>query len=225
VPEFEPWLTAYEVVDLARHYVAPHLGPEAVWRALAAAGLAGDADRKAGGFSRGMTQRLGLAAALVGDPHLLVLDEPTSALDPAGRAEILDLVASMRGHRTVIFSSHILADVQRVADQVGVLRAGRLLYQGRTAALVDEHLHPSWLIRLSGPADAVAAKLAGEPWARRVDRLAPDRLRVDADTLEHGERGIPEVLASCRARLVSCEPLAADLEAAFLALTRTEDRT
>jgi ABC-2 type transport system ATP-binding protein len=224
VPEFEPWLTAYEVVDLARHYVAPLLGPEAVWRALETAGLTGAADRRVGGFSRGMTQRLGLAAALVGDPQLLLLDEPTSALDPAGRAEILDLIAAMRGRRTVIFSSHILADVQRVADQVGVLRAGRLLYQGATAALVDEHLHPSWVIRLSGPTDHVIAKLIGQPWTRRVEPLAPDRLRVDADTLEHGERGIPEVLASCQARLVACEPLAADLEAAFLALTRMEQR-
>jgi ABC-2 type transport system ATP-binding protein len=225
VPEFEPWLTAYEVVDLARSYVAPEQNSDAVWRALVAAGLVDDADRRVGEFSRGMTQRLGLAAALVGDPELLVLDEPTSALDPAGRAEILDLVAAMRGQRTVIFSSHILADVQRVADHVGILRRGRLLYQGRTRALVDEHLTPSWVLRLGTPVVDVLAKLCAEPWVRRVERLDDERLRVDADTIEHGERGIPEVLVSCRARLVACEPLAADLEAAFLALTGQEDRT
>ncbi len=135
VPEFEPWLTAYEVVDLARYFVAPDRGADAVWAALRATGLADDANRRVGEFSRGMTQRLGLAAALVGDPELLVLDEPTSALDPAGRAEILDLVAAMRGQCTVIFSSHILADVQRVADHVGILRA-------RAAALPGQHPHP-----------------------------------------------------------------------------------
>jgi ABC-2 type transport system ATP-binding protein len=219
VPEFEPWLTAYEVVDLARSYVAPDRGGDAVWTALRAAGLADDADRRVGDFSRGMTQRLGLAAALVGDPQLLMLDEPTSALDPAGRAEILDLVAAMRGQRTVIFSSHILADVQRVADHVGVLRRGRLLYQGSTRALVDEHLTPSWVLRLGTPVPEVLAKLRGEPWVRGVEPLDDERIRVDADSIEHGERGIPEVVASCRARLVACEPLAADLEAAFLALT------
>jgi ABC-2 type transport system ATP-binding protein len=224
VPEFEPWLTAYEVVDLARHYVAPGEGPDAVTRALASAGLTDAADRRVGGFSRGMTQRLGLAAALVGDPELLLLDEPTSALDPAGRAEILDLVAAMRGRRTVIFSSHILADVQRVADHVGVLRAGRLLYQGDTRTLVDEHLDPRWLVRLSGPVAEVVAKLRGAPWVRQVEVVDDDRIRVDADTMAHGEHGIPEVLASCRAGLIACEPLAADLEAAFLALTRTGDR-
>jgi ABC-2 type transport system ATP-binding protein len=222
VPEFEPWLSAFEVVDLARHYVAPHLGADAVAHALALAGLADAADRRVGGFSRGMTQRLGLASALVGDPQLLLLDEPTSALDPAGRAEVLDLVAAMRGQRTVIFSSHILADVQRVADVVGVLRAGRLLYQGETRTLVDEHLHPRWLLRLSGPVDEVVTKLRNQAWARRVEVLDGGRIRVDADSMRNGEHGIPEVLASCRAGLVACEPLAADLESAFLALTRDE---
>ena len=150
VPGFEPWLTAFEVVDLARHYVAPDLAADAVLRTLYTVGLDEQADRRVGGFSRGMTQRLGLAAALIGDPRVLLLDEPTSALDPAGRAEILDLVAAMRGRRTVVFSSHILADVQRVADQVGVLRAGRLSYQGATGALIDEYLDPRWVLRPRG---------------------------------------------------------------------------
>jgi ABC-2 type transport system ATP-binding protein len=221
VPEFEPWLTAFEVVDLARQYVAPGLGAEAVWQALDTTGLAGAADRRVGGFSRGMTQRLGLAAALVGDPQVLLLDEPTAALDPAGRAEILDLVAGMRGRRTVVLSSHILADVQRVADHIGVLRAGKLLYQGPTRSLVEDHLAPRWSIRLSGSADEVVAKLRSQPWVRQVNVLGTGDIRLDADTMDHGERGIPEVLASCRAGLVACEPLAADLETAFLALTRT----
>ncbi len=219
VPEFEPWLTAYEVVDLARHYVAPGLGPDAVLRALGTVGLAAETDRRVGSFSRGMTQRLGLAAAIVGEPRLLILDEPTSALDPVGRAEILDLVAGMRGRRTVIFSSHILADVQRVADHVGVLRAGRLIHQGPTRALINEHVKPRWSIRLAAPAAGLVTTLRGQSWVRRVERIDDEHLRVEADTMEHGELGIPEVLAVCRARLVACEPIAADLEAAFLALT------
>src|SRR6266545_3446958 len=224
VPEFEPWLSAFEVVDLARYYVAPELDADAVLRTLHTVGLYEQADRRVGGFSRGMTQRLGLAAALIGDPRLLLLDEPTSALDPAGRAEILDLVAAMRGHRTVIFSSHILGDVQRVADQVGVLRAGRLIYQGETRALVDEYLDPRWIVRLGSPAQDVVRELGTRSWARRVEQLDERRIRIDADTVAHGEQGIPEVLAACRARLISCEPLAADLEAAFLALTGGEVR-
>jgi ABC-2 type transport system ATP-binding protein len=219
VPEFDGWLTAAEVTDLARSLVAPSAGRQAVLTALATAGLADSAGRRVSGFSRGMLQRLGLACALVGEPELLILDEPTSALDPAGRAEMLSLVAAMRGHRTVIFSSHILADVQRIADQVGILRDGRLLYQGATRDLIDTYLEPSWLVRIAGDPHPVAAALAGEPWATRAEPVGADAIRVDASSIEAGERGIPAVIASCGARQVSCEPVAADLESAFLALT------
>jgi ABC-2 type transport system ATP-binding protein len=220
VPEFDSWLSAFEVVDLARSMVAPERDDGDVLAALRTAGIGDSARRRVGGFSRGMTQRLGLACALVGDPHLLILDEPTSALDPAGRAEVLSLVARLRGRCTVIFSSHILADVQRVADYVGILRAGRLLYQGHTQELIDTYLRPRWLLRIAGdPAPAIAA-LQAQPWATRVEHLGGGELRVDATCLDAGEYGIPAALAACAARQVSCEPLAADLESAFLALTQ-----
>jgi ABC-2 type transport system ATP-binding protein len=219
VPEFDGWLTAYEVVDLARSLVAPAVDGHVVRTALTTAGLADSADRRVGGFSRGMLQRLGLACALVGDPELLILDEPTSALDPAGRAEILDLVAAMRDRRTVIFSSHILADVQRVADQVGILRDGRLLWQGSTRDLIDRYLQPSWLVRIAGDAAPVAAAMATKQWATRVEPIGADMIRVDATSMAAGERGIPAVIAAVGAGQVSCEPAAADLESAFFALT------
>jgi ABC-2 type transport system ATP-binding protein len=192
-----------------------------VTEALRTAGLSDAADRRVGAFSRGMVQRLGLACALVSDPELLILDEPTSALDPVGRADILDLVAGLRGQRTVIFSSHILADVQRVADNVGILRDGRLVYQGTARDLIDTYLSPRWLIRLAGDGERVAAAMAAAGWVTSVTSAAPDVIRVDAISMEAGERGIPAVIAACGARQVSCEPAAADLESAFLALTST----
>ncbi len=226
VSEFDGWLTAAEVVDLARSLVAPGTGDVGrgaadVAAALRTVGLADTADRRVGGLSRGTTQRLGLACALVGDPELLILDEPTSALDPAGRADMLSLVSAMRGTRTVIFSSHILADVQRVAGQVGILRGGRLLYEGSTRELMDTYLTPSWLLRLAGDLGPVAAALAAQPWVTKVAPAGPDMLTVEAASLADGERGIPAVIAGCGARQVSCEPAAADLESAFLALTGT----
>jgi ABC-2 type transport system ATP-binding protein len=219
VPEFDEWLTAREVVDLARSLVAPAAGAEAVTAALAAAGLDESAHRQVGGFSRGMIQRLGLASSLVGDPELLILDEPTSALDPAGRADMLAAVAAMRGTRTVIFSSHILSDVQRIADQVGILRAGRLIYQGGTQQLIDTYLTPSWLVRIAGDIGPVATAAAAQPWATSVGPAGPGTIRIDSVSIEAGERGIPAVIAACGARQVSCEPADADLESAFLALT------
>src|SRR5215472_16655272 len=231
VPEFDGWLTAYEVVDLARALVAGSAGPgsdpgsgpgdasNAILGALRTAGIAEAVDRRVAGFSRGMVQRLGLACALVTDPELLILDEPTSALDPAGRAEMLNLVAAMRGSKTVIFSSHILADVQRVADQVGIMRDGRLLYQGSANDLIEQHLRPSWLVKITGDAAQVAQAMREQPWVAGVEPVGGGLIRVDADSIESGERGIPAVIASCGARQVSCEPVAADLESAFLALT------
>jgi ABC-2 type transport system ATP-binding protein len=221
VPEFDGWLTAREVVALAASLASPEFDPGAVTDAMAMTGLTEASHRRVGGFSRGMTQRLGLACAIVSRPELVILDEPTSALDPAGRADVLDLVAGMRGRATVIFSSHILSDVQRIADHVGILRQGRLLYQGPVQQLIDTHLRARWQLRL-GDEDIAAAEeaLRACSWACHVERVGDRTLRVDAETLESGERGIPAALAGCGARLVSSEPLAADLESAFLALTR-----
>lgn len=219
VPEFDGWLTAAEVVDLAREMTGVNPAGDPVAAALHVTGLADVADRMVGGFSRGMTQRLGLACALVGDPEILILDEPTSALDPAGRADMLDLVASMRGHRTVVLSTHILADVQRVADQVGILRQGRLLYQGPTRTLIDTRLRPCWRVRIAGDTTVLRAALSAQSWVTRVIPIGSDALRIEATSIEAGERGIPVALAACGERLISCEPVAADLEAAFLALT------
>jgi ABC-2 type transport system ATP-binding protein len=219
VPEFDGWLTAWEVVDLARSLLAPGPARPAVAAALARCGLADVQDRRVGGFSRGMLQRLGLAAALASDPELLIMDEPAAALDPAGRADLLGLIAAMRGSRTVVFSSHILADVQRIADQIGILRDGRLLYQGGTQQLIDDYLRPSWQLRVAGDAAPVAAAVAAQPWAVAVEATGAGIIRIDAASIEAGERGIPAVVAACGARQVSCEPVAADLESAFLALT------
>ena len=224
VSDFDDWLTAYEAVDLSRSLVAPSRGSGAVEAALTAAGLADSAGRRVGGFSRGMVQRLGLACALVGDPELLILDEPTSALDPAGRAEMLAQVAAMRGRRTVIFSSHILADVQRIADQVGILHAGRLLYQGGTQDLIDTYLTPSWLVRIAGETAPVVSAAACQSWASVVEQTEPGTIRIEATSMEAGERGIPAVIAACGARLVSFESADADLESAFLALTGTSSQ-
>jgi ABC-2 type transport system ATP-binding protein len=86
-----------------------------------------------------MLQRLGIAATVVGEPELLLLDEPASALDPAGRREVLDLIAHLRGRATVVLSSHILTDVQEVCDTVGILRDGRLLFQAALDDLLVGH--------------------------------------------------------------------------------------
>lgn len=82
------------------------------------------------GFSRGMKQRLGIAQALLNSPKLLICDEPTSALDPMGRKEILDILSAVREHTTVVFSTHILSDVERICDRIAFLHEGKIVLSG-----------------------------------------------------------------------------------------------
>lgn len=87
-------------------------------------------NRRIRGFSRGMKQRLGIAQALLNSPKLLICDEPTSALDPMGRKEILDILCSVKKHTTVVFSTHILSDVERICDRIAFLHEGKIALSG-----------------------------------------------------------------------------------------------
>ncbi|MCL2366280.1 MAG: ABC transporter ATP-binding protein [Oscillospiraceae bacterium] len=98
---------------------------------LAMTGMTGSADRLIKGYSRGMNQRIGIAAALYSSPDLLILDEPTSALDPEGRAEVMDIIQNLAATgATIILCTHILADIERVANKVGILRNGVMAVEG-----------------------------------------------------------------------------------------------
>ena len=136
--------------------------------ALARVDLAGAADRHAGTYSGGMRQRLGIAGALVHRPPVVILDEPVSALDPEGRRDVLNLIADLRGEITVLFSTHVLADVERICDRVGILAHGRLVVEGPLAALLDRYALPVYRIEAEpgqpGALEALAARLRGMPW-------------------------------------------------------------
>ena len=94
-------------------------------------------DKKLSNYSLGMKQRLGIAMAILGNPKLLILDEPTNGLDPAGIQEMRQLICSLPKERnmTVIISSHLLSEIEQMADQVGIIHHGRMLYQGTLADL------------------------------------------------------------------------------------------
>lgn len=218
-PQFDGWLTGWECVDLARQLAAPQLPDRRVDEALARTGLADAVHRRVGGFSRGMTQRLGLATAVVSDPQLLILDEPASALDPAGRREVLDLVAGFRGQVTVLFSSHILSDVQEICDTVGILRAGELLFQGTIDELLLGRAAPAYAIRLRSPLEPVMRRLRAASWVASVEARAGDLLSIGVSSVEEAEMRLPGLLAEAGARVVSLLPEQPDLESVFLELT------
>jgi ABC-2 type transport system ATP-binding protein len=173
-------------------------------------------------YSKGMLQRAGIAQALVSDPELVVLDEPTSGLDPLGRREVRQIVLGLReAKKTVFFSSHILADVEAIADRVAILVGGTLHDLGRISDLVDRKVI-STSLRLVVPAaaeiDAGAAAAALEPRCRRVAR------RGDELELEVGADGdVDQLLAEARAlgaRVVSVAPRHETLEDLFVRRAR-----
>jgi ABC-2 type transport system ATP-binding protein len=133
-PGLYPYLSGRDNLRvLAGHAGAP---PERVDAVLAEVGLAGRAGDRARTYSMGMKQRLGVAAALLKDPELLILDEPTNGLDPAGMAEMRSFIRSLaRGGRTVVLSSHLMGEVEQVCDRVGVIRDGVLVAEGTVEQL------------------------------------------------------------------------------------------
>lgn len=215
-PHFDPWLSAREVADLARVLSFNPSLPTRVDELLELAGIADASGRPVGGFSRGMLQRLGLAATLVGDPELVLLDEPCSALDPLGRREVLDLIARLRGDATVVFSSHILADVQEVCDTVGILRSGRLIFEGPLQDLLVGKATPRYLIRVRDPSESLLAGLGEADWISDIEMLDPEQIRVTAASVDDAEAKLVPELARVGARVVSLTPEAPSLEDVFL---------
>jgi ABC-2 type transport system ATP-binding protein len=130
IPYAYPELSVYENLEVARR-LHPGTPPEAVGRIIERLELAAYADRRAGTLSQGNAQRLGLAKALLHDPKLLILDEPANGLDPAGIVEIRSLMLELTRERgvTVFMSSHILAEVSRLARRIGIIHQGRLLQE------------------------------------------------------------------------------------------------
>jgi ABC-2 type transport system ATP-binding protein len=138
-PKFYPWMTAYETLDyLSGGRNTGHIGKILKWT-----GLLDARNRSVGGFSRGMKQRLGIGTALIRNPELFILDEPSSALDPEGRSEVLRLIKDLKGMgKTILFSTHILDDVERICDTVGMIDAGQMLFEKPLAQLQKENTQP-----------------------------------------------------------------------------------
>lgn len=159
VPEFYSFMTAREYLSLCGESLQLS-GEEIDARSRELLELVGLADEthRIRGYSRGMKQRLGIAQALLGRPRLLICDEPTSALDPIGRKEILDLLLSVKEQTTVLFSTHILSDVERICTDVALLHDGKIAMQGSVESLKSAYRSENFLLEMCTP-DATAKLL------------------------------------------------------------------
>ncbi len=222
-PLFPGWMSARDAVAFAARLagMSASIARSRADDVLERVGLAEAARRRVSGFSRGMRQRLGLAQAIVHAPPVLLLDEPSSALDPAGRRDVLALVAALAGEHTVLLSTHILGDVERVCERAVVIHRGRLLTEASIAEIKGRLAAAEAEVEVSGDAGPVRAALEA---LTCVASLAVEqggehtRLRVRPADAEAARSALPQALAPFGAQLERFEWLSPDLEEAFLRL-------
>lgn len=152
VPEFYTYMTTREYLRFCGEIAGVPAGElkERIEELLTLAGLANE-KRRIKGFSRGMKQRLGIAQALIHKPKLLICDEPTSALDPIGRKEVLDVLMAAKKDTTVIFSTHILSDVERICDEIVFIHDGRVALNGTIEKIKSQYVSSDYKITLINP--------------------------------------------------------------------------
>jgi ABC-2 type transport system ATP-binding protein len=218
VPAFYPWMSAREVMQFAGRLfgMASAQIEDRTTSLLDMAGL-GTVKTRVGGFSRGMKQRLGIAQALINAPRLLLLDEPTSALDPMGRRDVLEMISALRGRTTVFFSTHILADVERVCDTVAILDRGRVVANGPISELKRRYSASRLAIQVDGDIDPLADALATSPWLSGLER-APGFLRLTVTDLDAARRDVLQVLTRAPVPVRRFEVEEASLEDVFVEL-------
>jgi ABC-2 type transport system ATP-binding protein len=222
-PNFYSWMSGQELLDhVGRTFGLP--APERQARTrdlLELAGLGRAARRRIGGYSGGMRQRLGIAQALVNRPAVLLLDEPVSSLDPIGRKELLELIDRLRGECTVLMSTHILADVERVCDTVGIIDQGRLVAKEPQRELIERYAVPAFEIEVDRGSEAQlaawTASLGTVPWvtSAAVEHRAAHVVVSDPEV---ARRELPAMALGAGLVLTRYEMVRPSLEDVFMQL-------
>ena len=174
-PRFYGKMTARQTLEFVAHFF--YSGPKSVIddridETLELVGLTDLADRQVGSFSGGERQRLGIAQAQINYPDLLILDEPAASLDPMGRRDVLTIMERLRKHTTILYSTHILSDVQRVSDTVAIMNKGELVAQAPIDELLAGTESVTFTMTLRGDLDAVHSRIGTLPWIRTISREA-----------------------------------------------------
>lgn len=210
-PAFYPYLSGRRNLRvLARYVDAP---PSQIETVLEQVALTDRADDKFKSYSMGMKQRLGVAAALLNDPELLILDEPTNGLDPKGQGELRTLIRTIgQGDRTVLLSSHLMDEVEQICDRVGVIQHGELVAEGT----VEELQGQAGLLVRAAPIDRARQLVEAMNGIERV-QVDDDALVLTTDTTRAA--AITHELVTNEVKVSELRPVERSLEDTFLELT------
>ena len=214
VPEFYSFMTAKEYLRFCGEITGMNHAEieERTKELLTLVGLA-DQTHRIKGFSRGMKQRLGIAQALLSCPKLLICDEPTSALDPVGRKEILDILLAIKDQTTVLFSTHILSDVERICTDVAFLKDGVVDIGGKLSDIKTRYRSNEYMIETENNSDTVILRNAF-PEAKEIDR---NKMTFSENKYSASE--ILRFVADHRISLLKVERLEPSLEDLFMEVT------
>jgi len=228
VPAFYNWMTGREFLyfvgelyDIPSGELKSRVGELLEMVELIEAGR-----RRIGGYSRGMRQRLGIAQALINRPRVLFMDEPTSALDPIGRREVLELILRLRESATIFMSTHILSDVERVCDMVGIINQGKLLTVSSVEALRHKYTHSAFEMEFIEDARPFAESLNQIPWLTEpkiVIEGGTPILRVSAVDIDYARRELPRLISESGLTLTRYELSQPSLEEIFINIMESEN--
>jgi len=229
-PKLPGNLTPVEYLDLVGQLC--QLGSETrkprLTSLLRAVGLLGTTDQRIHTLSTGQLTRLGIAASLMADPPLLIWDEPTAGLDPAARRFTLDLIRELGQARTVVVSTHILADIDQICDHVGVMHEGRIIFSGSMVDMKRRLAVDDCTLELQGPAEAVAELVgaARDLTGATLRRQAAQTVVVEVAQAERRAELLAEVLRRVQAaglQLAAIHSGQNQTENAYLQLLREDE--
>ncbi|SHI58270.1 ABC-2 type transport system ATP-binding protein [Clostridium cavendishii DSM 21758] len=218
VPEYYGYMKPYEYLKLCGEITGMNKRNIKVKseELLSLVGLEGN-NRKIAGFSRGMKQRLGIAQALLNEPKLVICDEPTSALDPVGRKEILDILYKVKDKTTIIFSTHILSDVERICDTLGLLNNGKIAMSGKLHEIKSNFRSDSIFIELNHENEISIFKEKLESIKNVINIVVnEEKVNLKVNNVDETSKEIIRLLANNNISIAKYEVLEPSLENLFM---------
>ncbi len=228
VPSFYDWMTGREFLHLVGelHNLSANEVKKRAEEMLDLVELKKAGNRRIGGYSRGMRQRLGIAQALINHPKVIFMDEPTSALDPIGRREVLELISRLKQNATVFMSTHILSDVERVCDMVGIINKGNLITVSSVSDLQNQYAHSVFEMEFMEDGNRFAEALKQIPWLSKPEFIADHghpMIKVTAVDIARAKKELPHLIGESGLTLTRYELVMPDLEDVFVNVINGRD--